>query len=129
MTKQEQIEEMAEIVDKLYNVYTTPADDIAEGLYNAGYCKIPKGAVVLTREEWECLHNDYGKALYNARQQARKKTTKEIISTMKTMIINRRAEERSGLNLIYTTYSPERLLDDISDYVRITMNVEVNDEK
>ena len=40
MTKQEQIEEMAKIVDEIYNVYTTTADDIAEGIYNAGYRKI-----------------------------------------------------------------------------------------
>ena len=40
MTKQEQIEEMAKIVDEMYNVYTTTADDIAYGLYNAGYRKI-----------------------------------------------------------------------------------------
>ena len=40
MTKQEQIEEMAKIIDELYNVYTTTADDIADGLYNAGYRKI-----------------------------------------------------------------------------------------
>lgn len=40
MTKQEQIEEMAKIVDEMYNVYTTQADDIAEGLYNTGYRKI-----------------------------------------------------------------------------------------
>lgn len=40
MTEQEQIEEMAKIVDEMYNVYTTTADDIAEGLYNAGYRKI-----------------------------------------------------------------------------------------
>ena len=39
MTKQEQIEEMAKIVDEMYNVYTTTADDIADGLYNAGYRK------------------------------------------------------------------------------------------
>lgn len=39
MTRQEQIEEMAKIVDEMYNVYTTTADDIAERLYNAGYRK------------------------------------------------------------------------------------------
>lgn len=39
-TEQEQIEEMAKIIDEMYNVYTTTADDIAEGLYNAGYRKI-----------------------------------------------------------------------------------------
>lgn len=37
MTKQEQIEEISKIVDEMYNVYTTTADDIADGLYNAGY--------------------------------------------------------------------------------------------
>lgn len=41
MTKQEQIEEMAKIIDEMYNVYTTTADDIAEGIYNAGYRKVP----------------------------------------------------------------------------------------
>ena len=41
MTKQEQIDEMAKIVDEMYNVYTTTADDIAEGIYNAGYRKVP----------------------------------------------------------------------------------------
>ena len=51
MTKQEQIEEMAKIIDEMYNVYTTTADDIAEGLYNAGYRKVPFGATVLAPEE------------------------------------------------------------------------------
>ena len=40
MTKQEQIDEMAKIVDEMYNVYTTTAEDIAEGIYNAGYRKV-----------------------------------------------------------------------------------------
>ena len=39
MNKEQQISEMAKIVDEMYNVYTTTADDIAEGLYNAGYRK------------------------------------------------------------------------------------------
>ena len=39
MNKEQQIEEMAKIVDEMYNVYTTTADDIAEGLYNTGYQK------------------------------------------------------------------------------------------
>ena len=55
MTRQEQIEEMAKIVDEMYNVYTTTADDIAEGLYNAGYRKIQDGTVVLSREEYDKL--------------------------------------------------------------------------
>ena len=39
MNREEQIAEMAKIVDEMYNVYTTTADDIADGLYNAGYQK------------------------------------------------------------------------------------------
>ena len=65
MTKQEQIEEMAKIVDEMYNVYTTTADDIAEGIYNAGYRKIQDGTVVLSREEYEML-----KSLYDTQKGA-----------------------------------------------------------
>ena len=65
MTKQEQIEEMAKIVDEMYNVYTTTADEIAERLYNAGYRKIQDGTVVLSREEYEML-----KSLYDTQKGA-----------------------------------------------------------
>ena len=51
MTKQEQIEKMAKIVDEMYNVYTTTAEDIAEGLYNAGYRKIDDECAVITKDE------------------------------------------------------------------------------
>lgn len=51
MTKQEQIEEMAKIVDEMYNVYTTTAEDIAEGLFNAGYRKIDDDCAVITKAE------------------------------------------------------------------------------
>ena len=50
MTKQEQIEEMAKIVDEMYNVYTTTADDIADGLYNAGYRKIKEKDETLEKQ-------------------------------------------------------------------------------
>ena len=71
-----------------------------------------------------CYNKEAREEMIEAIDEARKATVKEIISAMKTMIINRRAEERSGLNLIYTTYSPERLLNNISDYIRIAMNVD-----
>ena len=45
------IEEMTKIVDEMYNVYTTTADDIAEGLYNAGYRKIDDDCAVITKDE------------------------------------------------------------------------------
>ena len=50
MTKQEQIEEMAKIIDEMYNVYTTTADDIADGLYNAGYRKIKEKDETLEKQ-------------------------------------------------------------------------------
>ena len=50
MTKQEQIDGMAKIVDEMYNVYTTTADDIAEGLYNAGYRKLDDHAIMVLRK-------------------------------------------------------------------------------
>lgn len=39
MNREEQIEEMAKIIDEMYWVYDTTAGDIAEELYNAGYRK------------------------------------------------------------------------------------------
>lgn len=51
MDKKQQIEEMAKIVDEMYNVYTTTAEDIAEGLYNVGYRKIDDDCAVITKDE------------------------------------------------------------------------------
>ena len=51
MTKKELIEEMTKIVDEMYNVYTTTSEDIAEGLYNAGYRKIDDDCAVITKAE------------------------------------------------------------------------------
>ena len=62
MTKQEQIEEMAKIVDEMYNVYTTTADDIAEGLYDAGYRKIDEFEKCRKCPAWsgtDCTRNPY----------------------------------------------------------------------
>ena len=50
MNREEQIEEMTKIVDEMYNVYTTTADDIAEGLYNAGYRKIKEKNETLEKQ-------------------------------------------------------------------------------
>lgn len=55
MNREQQIEEMAKIIDEMYWVYDTTAGDIAEALYNAGYRKIPDGTVVLTNEEYDKL--------------------------------------------------------------------------
>lgn len=61
MTK-EQIEEMAKIVDEMYNVYTTTVDDIADGLYNAGYRKIDEFEKCRKCPAWsgtDCVRNPY----------------------------------------------------------------------
>lgn len=77
MTKQEQIEEMAKIVDEMYNVYTTQADDIAEGLYNAGYRKT--------------FTSDTQKAFKEGYEKARKETAKKIFQ--KVVNICRKEED------------------------------------
>lgn len=62
MTKQEQIDEMAKIIDEMYNVYTTTADDIAEGIYNAGYRKIDEFEECRKCPAWsgtDCVRNPY----------------------------------------------------------------------
>lgn len=88
MTGKEQIEEMAKIVDEMYNVYTTTADDIAEGIYNAGYRKIPENAVVLTKEEYIDLSRNY---VTEQIEQVRKETAKEIFQ--KVVNICRKEED------------------------------------
>lgn len=136
-------------------LYGEQRQQIAETLYEAGYRKTPndiremidvlyEGATLKEKlDEIKQLKNENNelKAKLEARltcdavkgfaerevKKARKETAKEIISAMKTMIINRRADERSGLNLIYATYSPERLFNDISEYIRITVGVEVEE--
>lgn len=111
-TKQEQIEEMA-VIGCVRNPQAHTAEECANCAFKEGQCNAYRHA--------EALYN----AGYRKAEEVRKETAKEIIFAIKTMIINRRADEHSGLNLIYTTYSPERLFDDISEYVRITVGVEV----
>ena len=51
MNKEQQIEEMAKIINELYFVYTTTETDIAEGIYQAGYRKIDENCAVITKDE------------------------------------------------------------------------------
>lgn len=81
MTRQEQIEEMAKIVDEMYNVYTTTADDIADGLYNAGYRK------TFTSD----IASDTQKAFKEGYEKARKETAKRIFQ--KVVNICRKEED------------------------------------
>ena len=79
MTKQEQIEEMAKGIVRIagLDVYGK-----AEELVNLGYRKLPEDSVVLSMKEWECLHTDYAKALYNVRQNAIKETAEKILDLL-----------------------------------------------
>lgn len=63
-----------------------------KALYNAGYRKLTEDSVVLSREEWECLHNDYAKALYNARQNERKETAEKFAKLIEFHSISKRDE-------------------------------------
>ena len=54
--------------------------DIADFIKDINYIRsYLQDSVVLSMEEWECLHNDYAKALYNARQNERKETAEKIL--------------------------------------------------
>lgn len=102
MTEREMIEKMAKAVANIHRCFLEDEnseildDYIAEKLIEQGYCKIPEGAVVLTREEYEELQTgkdfDYGyregesnmTSYYeNIRlPEVRKETAREILSEM-----------------------------------------------
>ena len=94
MTKQEQIEEMAKIVDEMYNVYTTTADDIADGLYNAGYRKIDDLKAENNQLKTECALLD--NELLIARQE-----TIDVLNKVKEKLNN------TPNGWAYTTYIDE----------------------
>lgn len=79
MTRQEQIEEMAKIIDEMYNVYTTTADDIAERLYNAGYRKIDDFEAENKQLKTECA------LLYDELRVARQETI-DVLNKLKENI-------------------------------------------
>lgn len=53
MNKEQQIEQMAKIINELYCVYTTKETDIAEGIYQVGYRKIDDNCALITKAELE----------------------------------------------------------------------------
>lgn len=81
-TEQEQIEKMAKIVDEMYNVYTTTADDIAERLYNAGYRKIDDFEAENKQLKTECA------LLYDELRVARQETI-NVLNKLKEKIVER----------------------------------------
>lgn len=110
MDDKKQIEEMAKDLCSEYHEdcicccgssHTCTVCEDCERLYNAGYRKIPEGAVVLTREEYEERENKineqcqtravkvYTDFLKVERDKARKETAREILYKVKeTLIIN-----------------------------------------
>lgn len=50
MEKEKQIEEMAKIIDEIYSVYDTTAEDIAQGLHDAGYGNVKEALKELLEE-------------------------------------------------------------------------------
>ena len=66
MEREKMIEEIAKIIDEMYNVYTTTAEDIAEGIYNAGYRKI--GELEFDNENIKFNMKETEKASFNINQ-------------------------------------------------------------
>ena len=84
MTEQEQIEEMAKIVDEMYNVYTTTADDIADGLYNAGYRKVDDLKAENKQLKTEC-------ALLDDELRIARQETIDVLNKLKTKAFDKDA--------------------------------------
>ena len=84
MTKQEQIEEMAKIVDEMYNVYTTTAEDIAEGIYNAGYRKVDDLKAENKQLKTEC-------ALLDDELRIARQNTIDVLNELKTKAFDKDA--------------------------------------
>jgi hypothetical protein len=97
MDKQKQIEEMCEILNTdcgdcencafLGVKWEKGVDCIylfmAEALYNAGYRKIPEGAVVLTQEEWAVHNEQFAQAMYQKEVNTRKETAEKFAEMLK----------------------------------------------
>lgn len=94
MTKQEQKEEMAKIVDEMYNVYTTTADDIADGLYNAGYRKVDDLKAENKQLKTEC-------ALLDDELRIARQDTIDVLNKVKEKLNN------TPNGWAYTTYIDE----------------------
>ena len=100
MTKQEQIEEMAKIVDEMYNVYTTTADDIADGLYNAGYRKVDDLKAENKRLKTEC-------ALLDDELRIARQDTIDVLNKVKEKLNN------APNGWAYTTYIDELIKENL----------------
>ena len=107
-----QIEEMSKDVEEYVVMFWSNDlyNETARALYNAGYRKIPEGAVVLTREEEQkylaykiiepqirgCL--DRERELEKRLETVRKETAQEFAERLEEVLVN---------------YVPQRLIDEI----------------
>ena len=91
MDKQKHIEEITEIIDRVQTYGTKwypdkyepfdvriDNDDIAYELFNAGYRKIPEGAVVLTRAHEDKIFNDYVEYIKKVRKETAEKFAERL---------------------------------------------------
>lgn len=116
MTKQEQIEAMAKIIDEMYCVYDTTAGDIAEGLYKAGY-----GDVSEYKAEIERLRTTLGQcnAELNSALESLKSQCREIgelrakVKQAKIDVLN---EVKKRIYDI-SPYNPLVLKDDVKRFI------------
>lgn len=98
MTDEKQIEEMARVICNRYSEVTERCRidncdcnyachyyDKAKKLYEQGFCKIPEGSVVLTREEAERFRGQTVN-IKKVKAQARKEAVREFIEKIKEEI-------------------------------------------
>ena len=120
MTKQEQIEEMAKIVDEMYNVYTTTADDIAEGLYNAGYRKIDDLKAEIKRLKTEC-------ALLDNELRIARQDTIDVLNKLKDYVNQLACDEYgdSACDTNYITIDIDKYEQDIDEMIEELMKCRI----
>lgn len=86
MNKQQQIEEIAQIINgstELDTIAYYRCMNIAKTIYNAGYQKIPEDSVVLSKEEYIDLSRNYvGEQVEQTRKETAEKIFKMLISKL-----------------------------------------------
>jgi hypothetical protein len=94
---------------------------IAEEIYNAGYRKIPVGAVVLRRGEYDEFLRQGAMIdfLKDCIQQARKETARELATRIKAKV-----DETSSCGLVeeYVTVFNKHINDIVNEYVEDVTN-------
>lgn len=109
MTRQEQIEKMAKIVDEMYNVYTTTADDIAEGIYNAGYRKIDDLKAENNQLKTEC-------ALLDDELRIARQGTIDVLNELKTKAFDKDAFNGwAGSTFVVLVRDIDKMIDELTN--------------